>query len=164
MGYETSKFGDGTNSTIDVHNHYGPRSTGRTAGEYNTAGVGNEVAVQITGAMLAADDKPLVAPIIPAGSVITAVYAHVSEAFDLAAQAVNVGTLDSEADNGVGVNVASAEAVGVYDITSTLAGTWAAPLLDATSVGVLHSGAVSDATVGQMKVVIKYERITSDTK
>lgn len=166
MGFEQSKFGDGSaagagNVVATVSNHYGPRSTGKTAGVSDTSGFINELAVDLDGAMVSAAGFALVAPIIPAGSRILEAYLDVSEVFVLGGTSpvIEVGTEGSEATNGVSITEAQAEAVGVYDITSALAGTWdgTVGLAAATTVGIAMSGTSPTSTsAGKARLVVKY--------
>ena len=86
MGYEQAKFGDGSasgsgNVTTTVNNHYGTRDSGQNQGNTKTEGKQNEMTFEFTGADVTAEAFPLLAPELPAGSVIKEVYAYVSEAF-----------------------------------------------------------------------------------
>lgn len=167
MGFETSKFGDGgyatsTNVTQDVHNHYGARDVGKTVGTVQTEGSVYELSLNIDGEMVGDAAYPLIAPTLPAGAVIKEVYAEVDEAFVLGGTSpvINIGTEGSEATNGVDLSEARAEAVGTYDLTSTLAGTWAAPLAAATTVGLALAGTSPTVTdAGSVRVVIRYARL-----
>jgi len=165
MGYETSPFGDnvltgsGGNVTTRVSNHYGPRSPGKTVGKVKTEGVMNELTINIDGTMVGNEAYALLAPTLPAGAVIEDVYAKVTEAFVLGGTtpAIEVGTETSEATNGFTITEAQAEAVGTYDLTGALSGTWAAPLAAATTVGLDLSGTSPTVTsAGKMDVVIRY--------
>lgn len=161
MGYERSPFGDGTNVTTDVHNHYGPRDTGKTVGVEKTYGAKREMVLDIDGDMLAAGEFALLSPKLPAGSRVLNAYVEVEEAFVLGGTSptILVGTNGSEATNGVVVTEAQAEAVGVYDITSALAGTWdsAAGLAAETTVGLAMGGTSPTSTsAGKARVVVEY--------
>lgn len=164
MGYETSQFGDqvtGANVTTDVNNHYGQREVRATQGVTRTAGFMNELTLDIDAAMVSAEAFPLLAPYIPAGSRIEDVFVEVTEAFALGGTTpvIEVGTEGSEATNGFTISETQAEAVGVYDLTSELSGTWAAAggLTAKTVVGIDLAG--TSPTVGadgKMRVVIRY--------
>lgn len=164
MGYEQSKFGDGSasgsgNVTTSVNNHYGPRETGKTVGTFYTNGVERELSLDIDGEMLGDASFALLAPSLPAGAVVLECYADVTEAFVLGGTSpvMNIGTEGSEATNGVDVSEAQLEAVGTYDITSTVAGTWANPLAAATTVGLALGGTSPTTTdAGKVRVVIRY--------
>ena len=167
MGFETSAFGDSTtagsgNVVSTVSNHYGPRSTGKTAGATDTSGFENELSLDIDGTMVGNAAFALVVPKLPAGSNITKAYLEVEEAFVLGGTtpAIEVGTEGSEATNGVTVTEAQAEAVGYYDVTAALAGTWAAPLAAETTVGIALSGTSPTVTsAGKMRLVISYDKV-----
>lgn len=170
MGYERSRFGDGSasgsgNVTTAVNNHYGAFNTGKTNGVLDTHGAKNELLIDIDGAMVDAEAFPLMAPYIPGGSRIIAAYLEVTEAFDLGGTTpvIEVGTEGSEATNGVTITEAQAEATGVYDITSALAGTWASTtgLAADTTIGIDLAGTspTSDVLVGKARLVIEYIRV-----
>lgn len=165
MGFEQSKFGDGSasgsgNVTTTVNNHYGRRDTGKTVGVDRRKGsLVNELVLDVDGEMVGNDAFALLAPTLPAGAVIKDVYAYVSEAFVLGGTSpvIEVGTEGSEATNGVSVSEAQAEAVGAYNLTSALAGTWAAPLAADTVVGIAMSGTSPTVTdAGKIRLVVSY--------
>lgn len=170
MKFEVSKFGNGVlvgsggNVVQNVHNNYGDRDSGETVGVFRTAGAENELTLNITGAMLnrSGSDEILVPPTLKAGFKVEAVYARVTEAFVVTGTTptVEVGTQGSEATNGFNLSEAQLEAVGTYDLTSTLGGTWAAPINVDTIVGIALGGttpAVTDA--GKVDIVVKYTRV-----
>ena len=145
------------NTGLNVNNHYGPRVTGNGIGVIKTEGAYNELSVDITGDMLNNTFRPEV--VIPAGSLVVEAFVDVSEVFVLGGTApvIEVGTAGSEVTNGVSVTEAQAEAVGTVDITAALAGTWAASLAAATTVGVAMSGTSPTSTsAGKAKVVVRY--------
>jgi hypothetical protein len=167
MGFEAAKFGEGGasgsgNVTTQVSQHYGERDTGKTTGVIRTAGAMNELTLDIDAAMVSDGALTLVAPIIPAGSLIEDAYVEVTEAFVLGGTSptILVGTSGSEVTNGLVVNEATAEATGTYDITSTLTGTWAAGLAADTTVGIDFGGTSPTVTaVGKMRVVVRYVKV-----
>ena len=164
MSFEQSKFGDGSaagsgNVVTTVSNHYGARDTGKTTGVSRTAGFDNELTLVIDGDMVGNEAFDLIAPKLPAGATIEKVTAKVEEAFVLGGTSpvVEVGTEGSEATNGFTMTEAQLEAVGTYDLTSALAGTWAAPLAAETTVGIDLAGTSPTVTsAGSVKVVIQY--------
>lgn len=166
MAFEQSKFGDGSaagsgNVTSTVSNHYGPRTTGKTSGVTRTAGFMNELTLDIDGTMVGNEAFVLVAPKIPAGSRIEDVFVEVTEAFVLGGTSpvIEVGTEGSEATNGFTITEAQAEAVGVYDLTSALSGTWSAAggLTSAVTVGIDLAGTSPTVTsAGKLRAVIRY--------
>lgn len=167
MGYEQSKFGDGSasgsgNVTTAVNNHYGARDTGKTVGVTETDGYTHELVIELDGTMVGNGAYPLLAPSIPAGAVIDNVYLDVTEAFVLGGTTpvIDVGTEGTEATNGFTITEAQAEAVGIYDLTSALSGTWAAGLAAATTVGLLLGGTSPTVTsAGKAKAVIRYTSV-----
>ena len=169
-GYEKAFFGDGSdtgsgNVTTAVSNQYGPRDDGGTVGNIKTEGSKNELSFDLTGEAInrkngSAADAFLVAPILPKGAKVTSVYLEVTEAFSATGTtpAVEIGTDGSEATNGFTTSEAQLEAVGVYDLTSALSGTWAAILAADTTVGVALSGTTPVFTdVGKGRYVIAYD-------
>lgn len=167
MAYERSKFGDGSaagsgNVVTTVSNHYGPRYTGKTVGTIKTEGVMNELSLDIDGAMVSAEAFPLLAPKLPAGAKIKAIFVEVREAFALGGTSpvIEVGTEGSEATNGFTITEAQAEAAATYDLTGALSGTWANPLAAETTIGIDLAGTNPTVTsAGKMRVVIQYARL-----
>ena len=164
MGYETSSFGDSTSSgsgnvTTTVNNHYGARSTGKTVGVTQQDGFKNELTLDIDGTMVGNAAYALLAPSLPKNALIKEVYVEVTEAFVLGGTSptIEVGTEGSEATNGFTITQAQAQAVGSYDLTSALSGTWASGLAAATTVGLAMAGTSPTVTsAGKMRVVISY--------
>lgn len=164
MGFETSKFGDGSaagsgNVVTTVNNHYGPRTSGKTQGVVKTEGTYNELTFQVDAAMVSAEAFPLLAPKLPAGAVIKDVTVWVEEAFALGGTTpvIEIGTEGSEATNGFTISEAQAEAAGVFSGTAALSGTWAAPLAAETTVGIDLAGTTPTVgTAGKMRVTIHY--------
>jgi hypothetical protein len=164
MGFEQSKFGDGSasgggNVTTAVNNHYGPRESTRAQGKYKTEGVEEEVSIEFSGVDVGADSFALLAPSVPAGAIVTSVVVRVKEAFVIGGTtpAIVIGTEGSEATNGFVISEAQGEATGTYDVSGTLTGTWAAPLAAATTVGIDMSGTSPTVTdAGLAEVVVKY--------
>jgi hypothetical protein len=115
--------------------------------------------LDIDAAMMTAAAFPLVVPTLPAGAIIQEVFAEVSEVFILGGTTptLDVGTETSEGTNGVDVTEAQAEALGSYDLTSALQGTWASPLAAATTIGLALGGSSpTNGATGKMRVVIRY--------
>lgn len=163
MAYEQTYFGDGSpagsgNVVKVVHNHFGQRASGDTNGVTRTAGFQKELTVDLTGTLVG-EGFPLEAPFIPAGSKIIKVYFQVKEAFALGGTdpVIEIGTEGSEATNGVTITEAQAEAVGTYDITSALSGTWADDLTAKTLVGIVLDGTSPTVTeAGKARLVVEY--------
>ena len=167
MGYTRSKFGDGSasgsgNVVTQVSTHFGPRDTGGTVGITNSGAFVRELVLDIDGSAVSAEDFVLtVVPKIPAGARVEDVFLEVEEAFVLGGTtpAVEVGTATSEATNGVTLTEAQLEAVGTYDVTSALSGTWAGAtgLAAETEIGLALSGTSPTSTsAGKARVVIRY--------
>ena len=173
MGYETSKFGDGgytsgtTNVIGNVSNFYGPRDHDVTAGVIKTEGGQNELTIVLDAVTLTDGDLILTAkPFIPAGSRVLRAYVQVEEAFAITGTTplLSVGTEGAAAANGLDITEAQLEAIGVYDITSTLAGTWhpttGTGIVDRTVVGLAESAGFTvtggAGGVGKATVVVTY--------
>lgn len=164
MAYEQSKFGDGSaagsgNVVSTVSNHYGARDTGGFGGVSRTAGFENEMTLVVTPEMIEEENFTLVPFRLPKGALIKSVYAEVEEAFVIGgtSPALDIGTEGSEATNGFTTTEAQLEAVGAYDLTSALSGTWADPLTADTLVGIAFSGTSPTVTdVGKVKFVVTY--------
>ena len=162
-GFERAPFG-GYNTTVttEVHNHYGPRNDCGPEGVVRTEGSFREASWEITGSEVGASTefgRWLVQPSLPKGSVITKVFVKVKEAFALGGTTPTIlfGTDTSEATNGFVISKAQAEALGTYDVTSTLTGTWSAPLAAKAVVGVALGGTNPTVTsAGRLEVVVQY--------
>lgn len=167
MPYEISKFGNGVavgsggNVASNVNNFYGARkSGGNVAGVVKTEGSSNELSLEFEGGFFTATaaSKWLTVPFLLKGARITDVLLEVKEAFDLGGTtpAVNIGTVGSEATNGITASEAQLEAVGTYVLATK--GTWTAPLAALTNVGITASGAGATSTArGRAEVIIRYD-------
>lgn len=166
MSFEQSKFGYGGGATTadsyGVHNHYGAREVGKGQGTTSTEGFINELTLDIDGELVGNEDFPLLAPQLPAGAKIDAVFLEVSEVFVLGGTTpvLEVGTAGTEATNGVTITEAELEAVGVYDVTSALSGTWLAGLAAVTNLGLALGGTTPTVTdAGKARIVIRYIKV-----
>ncbi len=145
---------------LSVSNHYGARATGQTAGVVKTEGVKSQFSIQIDAADIGV--ALYGAPQLPADCLPVAVFFKVTEAFALGGTTptILVGTSSSEVTNGCVVSEARAEAVGVYDITSTLTGTWAANLVAATTIAAVLGGSTPTKTAaGKAEIIIEYVKV-----
>lgn len=147
---------------LGVYNHYGPRDVEKNVGVIKTAGRSYEYSISIDPEVIS-NGGPYPSTIkIPASSVIEDVYVVVEEAFTLGGTTptINVGTDSSEGTNGLVISKARAEVAGTYDVTSTLRGTWAAPLAADTTVGVALGGTTPTITeVGKLRVIIRATKV-----
>ena len=168
MTYEISKFGNGVlvgsggNVTSNVHNHFGVRDSGQTVGVNNTYGDEIELRFNVTGEMLNRANEILVPPVLKAGFKVEAVYARVTEVFVVTGTTptVEIGTQGTEATNGFNLSEAQLEALGTYDLTSTLGGTWAAPINADTTVGIALGGTTPAVTnAGKVDIIVKLTRV-----
>lgn len=170
MSYEISKFGDAglvkagvtSNVVSNVSNFYGPRDHDVTAGVIKTEGGINELTIHIDAETLAKGVLALTAePFIPAGSRVDKAFVEVSEAFVVGGTTpvLSVGTKATAATNGLKVTGAQLNAIGVYDVTASLVGTWAAAstgLVARTVVGLNKTAGMTSTGVGKAKVVVRY--------
>lgn len=166
MAYERSKFGDGSdtgagNVTTQVTNHFGQRDFGNTQGVAKVEGHVSQAVLHFDGDILSAEAFPLNAlpPKLPANVVIKSAYVYVDEAFVLGGTSpvVELGTEGSEATNGVSITEAQLEAVGIYDVTAAISGTWGAPLGAETVVGIDFAGTNPTTTsAGKARVLIEF--------
>lgn len=150
MGFENS-------SGLGVFNYYGPRDSGKTSGTVKTEGSIVEASIVVDAAMVGGTDPQEL--YIPAKAKIIAVYAKVTEAFVLGGTTptILIGTDTSEVTNGAVVSEAQAEAVGTYDVTATLTGTWAAQLAARTKVGLALGGtSPTKTTAGKIQFIVRY--------
>lgn len=172
MTYARSQFGEGGasgagNVVRAVNTSYGKRASGDTAGKFSTDGSTQEVVFELNGTMVSAQAFSALAPTIPKSSKITQVIVEVTEAFVLGGTTpiVRVGTSGGTTANGVQLSEAQAEAIGVYDITSTGAGTWATTAganlgTAVTTVGINLTGTTPTSTsAGKARVVIRYFKV-----
>lgn len=168
--FETSRFGNGVlvgsggNVVQNVRNFFGDRDSGETVGNKKTEGSYNELVLQLTGQQIrrGGTDEILVPPVIKAGFRITGVYARVTEVFVVTGTSpvLRVGTQGSEATNGFQLTEAQLEALGTYDLTSTLGGTWAAAINADTTVGIALAGTTPAVTdVGRVEIVVTYIKV-----
>jgi hypothetical protein len=168
MPYEQSKFGTGGaagtgNVVSTVSNFFGQRKTGKTSGVAETEGSYNELVMDVDKEVLVNGAFFLTPPFIPAGSKITRVIADVQEAFTLTGTTpgIKLGTKTTESTNGVNLTQAQAQAIGMYDITASLAGTWLAGLTTRTTLGVGLSGTTPaiTGTAGKVRFLVEYIHI-----
>ena len=151
---------------LGVNNFYGPRSVPEgNGGTIKTEGGSNELSFEFTGANI--NDGDLDSITLPAGIRVLSSYVEVSEAFVLGGTTptINVGTSGSAATNGVSINEAGGEAVGVYtdgDANVTINGTWATAtgLATATVATVALGGTTPTVTsAGKARFVVVYVKV-----
>ena len=153
-------------ATRGVRSIYGTREKGYDVGTIKTEGNSDELSVGLSAAMVQdiIDGKEVIATVkIPKYSIIEKAYLYVDEAFVLGGTtpAVEVGTDTTEATNGVTLTEAQLEALGSYDVTAALSGTWAAgsSLAAETTVGIAVSGTSPTVTgVGKARLVVTYKK------
>lgn len=171
-GFEQSKFGNGSasgvgNVTKTVNTHFGKRDQGGSVGVFRTAGAKRELVIDFTGEAFnqglgSGDSAFLVEYGLPVGALVTSVSLEVKEAFALSGTtpAIEIGTKGSEVTNGFTTSKAQLEAVGVYNLTSALSGTWAAIVAAEATVGVAASGTSPVLTNdGVARYVISYNTV-----
>lgn len=161
----TTPFGDGVSvlRVRDVHNQFGPRDDGGTAGVLKTSGLGEQLIINFNAELYNDGVDTLVAYTIPAGAVIKAVYVDVEVPFVVTGTTptVLIGTNGSEVTNGFVATEAIMEASGSANLTATLVGTWGneVPLAVDTVVGIALGGTTPAITdVGKARFTIVYDR------
>lgn len=158
MAYENS-------AGLGNYNHYGPRVVNKeNAGAMKTEGSRYELSIDldadfINDAVSNGTSRALSISKLPAGCLIAEVVLEVSSAFTLTGTTptVEVGTEGGEAANGASLSEAQLEAVGVYDVSGTLAGTWAASLAAETQIGFALGGTSPTIAGGSARLVIRYD-------
>lgn len=168
MGYERSPFGNnvdvGSSGNVDgfVSNHYGNREVTGARGVAKTSGFEQELNLSFSGQDASDGSFTLegISTKLPAGALVQKVLVNVQEALALGGTSptVLIGTDGSEVTNGLVISEAQAEAVGVYDVTSTLTGTWDAVLAAETTVGLALGGtSPTSADQGKVSVIVHYD-------
>ncbi len=172
MAYSRAPFGEGGatgsgNVVRAVNTSFGRRASGDTAGKFSTDGSVQELVFELNGTMVSAQAFSALAPTIPKSAKVLQVLVEVTEAFVLGGTTpiVRVGTSGSTTANGVQLSEAQAEAIGIYDVTSTGAGTWATTAganlgSSVTTVGInLTGGSPTSTTAGKARVVVRYMKV-----
>jgi len=145
MGYETNADG--------LIRHYGPRE----AGEYSIGGQKNGDGYLEAVIYCDADNQSMAEASLPKNAIVDKVVAKVVEDITVggADTTIIVGTDGSEATNGA-TAITGPQSAGYVAETSTLNGTWAAPLAAATTVGLAIGGTVATWTAGKIEIHIFY--------
>ena len=156
MGFES-------NTGLNVNQFYGPRTALEgLAGDLKIDGAVQQKVLEFRGQNIN-DATTSLQTTIPQNALVTDVYADVEEVVALGGTTptINVGSLGSATTDGVVIDEASAEAKGVYDITSTKQGTWLSSFAVDTDV-VVRLGGTSPtiSNDGRIKVVIEYVHVT----
>lgn len=148
MAFE-SQTGLGTMS------QYGPRDTGNTVGTDHSQNAFHELNFEITGAGLADPTKFLPPYVVPKGATMKRAIVTVDVA-PAGITAFSVGEGNASGTNGL-VLAAADLAVGTRDVTSKLAGTWAATsaLTKASQVGMAVTG-TNTVAGARFSIVIEY--------
>lgn len=145
--------------------HFGTRGTYENAnfGESsNPTGITKEFSVSIRGADFVSGVYTGRNITLPAGVTVREVIAEVTEAFNLGGTTptLNVGVSGSVATNRLAqLSEAQAEALGVYNLTSSAAGTLAAntPLAAQSTITIGLGGTTpTSTTVGKVVIYVKY--------
>jgi hypothetical protein len=145
--------------------HFGTRATYENAnfGEASApTGVTKEFSISIRGADFVSNAYTGRTITLPAGVTVREVVAEVTEAFNLngTTPTLNVGVSGSVATNRLAqLSEAQAEALGVYSLTTSAAGTLAAgtPLAAASTITIgLGGTSPTTTTVGKVVIYVKY--------
>lgn len=143
------------NTGLQVATQYGPRVTGNTVGVQTTKTGLNILSLEITSNGIV---EKFVPPLVmPQKAKILRAWVVVDTALP-GVTALSVGEGNAEATNGLAL-VAADLAVGVRDVSSKLAGTWATASTTGTTkaakVGVVATGTPT-STTGRATVFIEY--------
>lgn len=149
---------------LGVNSFYGPRTALEgMGGHLVTEGAKKQAVLEFSGKNI--NDGVMDSIVtLPANCLVIAAYVDVNVVAALGGTTptILVGTNGSEVTNGFVISEAQGEAAGVYDVTGTLTGTFAAGLLADTAVSVTLGGTtptISDA--GHYKVIIEYVQVTA---
>lgn len=121
MSYENS-------AGLKVSNHYGPRDTGGSVGVETGKNSEKFLRVSLTGQSINDALNGFIPPVVvPKGVRFKSATLRVDEVFVVTGTTpvLEVGAKGSEATNGVTITEAQLEALGTYDVSTALAGTWA---------------------------------------
>jgi hypothetical protein len=155
-----SFYGD---TGLGVNNFSGPRTALEgMGGHVKTEGAKKQMVLEFAGTNI--NDGVMDSVVtLPANALVVAAYADIEEAVTMTGTTptILIGTNGSEVTNGLVISEAQAEAAGVYDVSGTLTGTWAAGLLTDTAVSVTLGGTTPTVTNdGHIKVVIEYVTVS----
>lgn len=152
-----------SNTGLGVPAFYGTRTALEgLGGHIKTEGAKKQMVLEFKGANIN-DGVMDSVETLPANCIVTAAYADVNEVVALGGTTptILVGTNGSEVTNGLVISEAQAEAANVYDVTSTLTGTWAAGLTADTAVSVTLGGtSPTISAAGRIKIVVEYVTVT----
>lgn len=139
-----------------VHNHYGQRDTGSGAGGYQAQGPEKLIEVEITPDNLTGTFLPEVT--VYQNSDIKSATLYVDEVFVLTGATVEVRAKGTPA-NKVDITELNLESLGKVDLTSALAGEWAATAYPTTADDLIElaltAGTVDDLDVGKARLVLE---------
>lgn len=151
---------------LNVVNFYGPRTTLEgLGGHVKIDGAKQQMVLEFSGRNINdAGGRMDSIVTLPANCLVVGAFLDVETLALLAGTdpTILIGTNGSEVTNGFVVTEAQAEAAGVYDLSATLTGTWAAGLLVDTAVSVTIGGTNTPtiADTGRFKAVIEYIHVT----
>lgn len=152
MAYENS-------AGLNVHNHYGPRVSGGSAGVERTTDSLNTLSVQLSGASL---NQGFISTLtVPEKAKFLRAYLTVDEPIT-GATTVDIGEGDDPAVNGIRLTAANLGTVGVVDVTEGLRGTWDpdSATTRASKIGVAFAGTPAEG--GSVSLVVEYIFKTRD--
>jgi hypothetical protein len=143
-----------------TYKNYGEVKTGGGAGVDRSTDSKHLVKVDVTTDIIA--QGYLTELYIPAGALMTAAYANVTEAFVLEGTTPAIAVRDVDTvGNFVTLDEADAEAAGHYDITANLAGEWGTAgggQTAAAKIEVVLTGTTPSitGTAGRVEIVLEY--------
>lgn len=141
---------------LGVAQNYGPRNTGASVGWEQTSDSEHRLSFELTGTGL--KNKFLPPIVMPKGATVIRARLYVDEAFTGVTN-VSLGQGNAEATNGITL-LAADLAVGGRDVTSKLAGTWAANAVttQADRIGVAVTGTPGKTGRASLVIVVEYKR------
>jgi len=155
---------------LNVNNHYGARDTGGAVGQETRDGSTVVVRVDLTGQSVNDAISGFMPPVyVPKGARFLRATLRVDEVFVVTGTnpVVEVGADGSEATNGVTLTEAQLEALGTYDVSSALSGTWATNAATGTAaaakIDIVLGGTDTPAvakTSGKGTLVLEYISVT----
>lgn len=163
MGYED-------NTGLKVHNHYGARDTGGAVGVEHSKDSTHAIRVDLTGQSINDAFGGFLPPVsVPKGARFLRATLRVDQVFVVTGTnaVLEVGAKASEATNGVTITEAQLEALGSYDLSSALAGTWATNAATGTAAAALVSMVIGGtdtpavaATTGKGSLILEFVNVT----
>lgn len=151
MGFENT-------AGLNVHNHYGPRDTGGSAGVEHSKDSIHQLSVDITPASL---NDGFVPPVyMPKGAKVLRYLLVVNKPITLTGTdaKVLIGTEGSEATNGIAITAADLSAQGTVAPETPSLGAWGtdSAFLSASKVGVVLGSGTTVSGTGDARLIVEF--------